>query len=73
MVSHASSFGVQHGNSISSNQSEIVDQMQVKVNELCMKIDVLEQELERKIGAVDRKLKNLHLISFTLKSKTLEN
>jgi len=42
---------------MTSNQSEIVDQMQVKVNELCMKIDVLEQELARKIGAVDRKLK----------------
>lgn len=55
MVSHASSFGQQHGNSMTSNQSEIVDQMQLKVNELCMKIDVLEQELERKIGAVDRK------------------
>ena len=38
-----------------SNQVEIVDQMQLKVNELCMKIDVLEQELEMKCGAVDRK------------------
>lgn len=28
--------------------------MQVKVNELCMKIDELERELNLKTGAVDR-------------------
>jgi hypothetical protein len=32
--------------------------MQVKVNELCMKIDELQHELNLKNGAVDRKLKH---------------
>lgn len=40
---------------MSTNQVEIVDQMQLKVNELCMKIDELEHELNRKAGTVDRK------------------
>jgi hypothetical protein len=45
------------GNSIAGSQIEIVDQMQLKVNELCMKIDDLECELNLKNGAVDRELK----------------
>jgi hypothetical protein len=57
IVSHASSYAQQHGNSISTNQAEIVDQMQLKVNELCMKIDELEHELNFKTGTVDRKLR----------------
>jgi hypothetical protein len=44
------------GNSIAGSQIEIVDQMQLKVNELCMKIDELERELNLKNGAVDREL-----------------
>lgn len=55
IVSHASSYGQQHGSSMSTNQVEIVDQMQLKVNELCMKIDELEHELNIKAGTVDRK------------------
>ncbi|CRK91530.1 CLUMA_CG005189, isoform B [Clunio marinus] len=43
-----------NGNSISSSQIEVVDQMQLKVNQLCMKIDDLERELDIKIGAVER-------------------
>lgn len=39
---------------MASNQIEVVDQMQLKVNELCMKIDDLERELELKNGAVER-------------------
>jgi hypothetical protein len=53
-VSHASSFAQQHGNSVSTSQVEMVDQMQLKVNELCMKIDDLEHELNIKAGTVDR-------------------
>lgn len=34
--------------------------MQVKVNELCMKIDELERELNVKSGTVDRKLRVLN-------------
>jgi hypothetical protein len=44
---------------MSSNQVEIVDQMQVKVNELCMKMDELEHELTIKSGTVDRKFENM--------------
>lgn len=42
------------GNSVSSQQIEIVDQMQLKVNELCSKIDELQRDLDFKTGAVDR-------------------
>lgn len=62
LASQASSY-VANGNSIAGSQIEIVDQMQVKVNELCMKIDELERELNLKTGAVDRKF-NLHLLLF---------
>lgn len=66
IASHASSFAQQqHGISMSTNQVEIVDQMQLKVNELCMKIDELEHELNIKAGTVDRKLKlNTFWINF---------
>lgn len=53
IVSHASSYAQQqHG---SPNQVEIVDQMQQKVNELCLKIDELEIELNIKAASADRK------------------
>lgn len=34
---------------------EVVDQMQLKVNELCMRIDELQRDLELKNGCIDRK------------------
>lgn len=34
---------------------EVVDQMQLKVNELCMRIDELQRDLELKSGCIDRK------------------
>lgn len=52
-MSQSSSY---NGSSIASSQIEVVDQMQLKVNELCMKIDDLQRELDMKSGAVDRKL-----------------
>lgn len=54
LASQASNYSGS-GSSIASQQIEIVDQMQLKVNELCMKIDQLERELDMKSGAVDRK------------------
>lgn len=56
---HRANLGSQgssyNGGSIASNQIEVVDQMQLKVNELCMKIDDLQRELEMRTGTVDRK------------------
>lgn len=50
------------GNSVTSQQNENADQMQLKVNELwkmTMKIDELQRDLDMKTGAVDRKFKSL--------------
>lgn len=52
------------GSSISNgHKSEVVDQMQVKVNELCTKIDELQRELDLKSGLAERK--------FYIKSQTI--
>ena len=45
--------------------------MQLKVNELCMKIDDLERELNLKSGAVDRKL-NLRLKNLNVHQKLVK-
>ena len=54
IVSHSNSYVHHHGSISSNHQVEMVDQMQLKVNELCCKIDELEHELNMKSGAVDR-------------------
>lgn len=54
LASQASSY---NGNSSSASENgiEVVDKMQLKVNELCSKIDELQHQLDVKNGAVDRK------------------
>lgn len=37
------------------NKLEVVDKMQLKVNELCMKLDEVQRDLELKNGCIDRK------------------
>lgn len=53
MASQASYNGKSNGSS--SDKIEIVDKMQLKVNEMCLKMDELQHELELKNGAVYRK------------------
>lgn len=63
--SQANSYnGNSNGNSSNSSKIEIVDKMQVKVNEMCTKIDELERQLDFKCGAIERKFQSsLYLTS----------